>query len=78
MSGQLSKGCSIKNPFSSQSSDDGHLDCFHVLAILNIAAMNIGMHVPNFVYSSIDGHLSGFHFLAIVNNAAMKEAEGAS
>ena len=43
--GSFPKGCSIKNPFSSQSSYDGHLDCFHVLAILNIAAMNIGMHV---------------------------------
>ena len=32
--------------FLIHSSADGHLGCFHVLAIINSAAMNIGIHVP--------------------------------
>ena len=31
--------------FLIHSSADGHLGCFHVLAMINSAAMNIGMHV---------------------------------
>jgi len=43
--------------FFIHSSADGYLDCFHVLIIVNSAAMNIGMHV-SFQVTIFSGYMS--------------------
>ena len=35
----------VYHSFLIHSSADGHLGCFHVLAMINSAAMNIGVHM---------------------------------
>ena len=44
--------------FFINSSVDGHLGCFHVLAIVNSAAMNTGVHI-SFQIMVFSGYMPG-------------------
>ena len=56
--------------FFSHSYVSGHLGCFHVLAIVNSAAMNIGIHVS---FSCLENPMDRGAWRAIVHGVTKSQ-----